>query len=228
MMRGERGPLCSTPLLLAAAACVLLALGGCRSGAREPVRLGWSERGEASWYGNPFHGRRTASGERYDMYLMTAAHRQLPMGTVVEVRNLDNGRRVQVRVNDRGPFVRGRILDLSYAAASELDMVRTGTATIELRVIEMGVLPPSLSAALTVQVGAFQSRDRADALLAKIAGDFADARIEESLPWYRVRVGTFADLAAARAVQSKLLRRGFRSIVTRAGLGPVLSADQAP
>jgi len=225
MMRGELRPLRPRPLLLAAAACVLLALAGCRSGSREQVRLGWSERGEASWYGNPFHGQRTASGERYDMYLMTAAHRELPMGTVVEVRNLDNGRRVQVRVNDRGPFVRGRILDLSYAAATELDMVRTGTAEIELRVIEMGVLPPSPSAVLTVQVGAFQDRDRADALLAKIAGDFVDARIEESLPWYRVRVGTFADLEAARAVQSRLLRRGFRSIVTRAGLGPVLSAE---
>jgi rare lipoprotein A len=106
----------------------------------------------------PFHGQRTASGELYDMYRMTAAHRELPLGTVVQVRNLDNGRRVQVRINDRGPFVRGRILDLSYAAATALDMVRTGTAEVELRVIEMRVLAPSPTAVLTVQVGAFQDR----------------------------------------------------------------------
>jgi rare lipoprotein A len=210
---------------LVAALCVLLALAGCRSGGRGAVRLGWTERGQASWYGNPFHGQRTASGERYDMYLMTAAHRELPIGTVVEVRNLANDRRVQVRINDRGPFVRGRILDLSYSAALELDMVRTGTADIELRVVEMGQLPPSPGAVLTVQVGAFQDRARADALVARLGDDFGDARVEESLPWYRVRVGTFADLGAAQELQNRLLKRGFRSIVTRAGLGPVLSEE---
>src|SRR5688500_15917188 len=109
-----RGPL----PLLAAALCVVLILAGCRSGTRDRVRVGWTERGDASWYGHPFHGRRTASGERFDMYLMTAAHRELPMGTVVEVRNLRNDRRLQVRINDRGPFVRGRIIDLSFAAAT--------------------------------------------------------------------------------------------------------------
>ncbi len=157
------------------------------------------------------------------MYLMTAAHRELPMGTVVEVKNLDNGRRLQVRINDRGPFVRGRILDLSYAAATELDMVRMGTAPIELRVVEMGQLRLPADTVLTVQVGAFQTRERADALLRKLADDFADARIEESLPWYRVRVGTFTAWADAEELQAQLRRRGYRSIVTRAGLGPVLS-----
>jgi len=215
----------SVPLLVAALGVVVL-FAACRSASRDRVRLGWTERGEASWYGFPFHGKRTASGERFDMHMMTAAHRELPMGTVLEVRNLDNDRRVQVRINDRGPFVRGRILDLSFAAATELDMVRTGTAEIELRVIEMGALPPSPSAVLTVQVGAFQDRDRADALLARITRDFADARIEESLPWFRVRVGTFADVGAARELQARLLRKGFRSIVTRAGLGPVLSEEE--
>ena len=215
----------SVPLLVAALGVVVL-FAACRSASRDRVRLGWTERGEASWYGFPFHGKRTASGERFDMHMMTAAHRELPMGTFLEVRNLDNDRRVQVRINDRGPFVRGRILDLSFAAATELDMVRTGTAEIELRVIEMGALPPSPSAVLTVQVGAFQDRDRADALLARITRDFADARIEESLPWFRVRVGTFADVGAARELQARLLRKGFRSIVTRAGLGPVLSEEE--
>ena len=217
-------PRSSLPQLAAALCVLLIVVAGCRSGTRDRVRVGWTERGDASWYGHPFHGRRTASGERYDMYLMTAAHRELPMGTVVEVKNLGNGRRLQVRINDRGPFVRGRILDLSYAAASELDMVRLGTAPIELRVIEMGQLRLPEDTVLTVQVGAFQTRDRADALLAKLlAGDFADARIEESLPWYRVRVGTFTAWTDAEDVQRQLLRRGYRSIVLRAGLGPVLS-----
>jgi rare lipoprotein A len=209
--------------LLAAALCVAISVAGCRSATRDHVRIGWTERGEASWYGLPFHGQRTASGERYDMYLMTAAHRELPIGTVVEVTNLQNDRRVQVRINDRGPFVRGRILDLSYGAATALDMVRTGTAEIELRVVEMGQLPLPADTVLTVQVGAFQTRERADALLAKLADDFADARIEESLPWYRVRVGTFISWSDAEELQHRLLRRGYRSIVTRAGLGPVLS-----
>lgn len=90
------------------------------------------ERGVASWYGEAFHGRSTANGERYDMHRLTAAHRTLPFGTVVEVRNLDNGRSVRVRINDRGPFVRGRIIDLSYAAAREIEMIGPGTARVEL------------------------------------------------------------------------------------------------
>ena len=125
-------------------ALLLVTLGfavSCRSATRDRVRIGWSQRGEASWYGMPFHGRRTASGETYDMYRMSAAHRELPFGTVVEVHNVDNGRRIQVRVNDRGPFVRDRVLDLSYAAATELDMVHSGTARIELRVVELGQVP---------------------------------------------------------------------------------------
>lgn len=210
------------------AALLLATLGSavaCRSARTDRVRIGWSQRGEASWYGMPFHGRRTASGERYDMYRMSAAHRELPFGTVVEVRNVDNGRRIQVRINDRGPFVRGRILDLSYAAAQELDMVRTGTATVELRVVELGEGPLPASAILTVQVGAFQARERAEALARELARDFADVRIEEASPWYRVRVGTFADSREAEELRRRLRRRGYHSIVTRAGLGPRLSGD---
>ena len=208
---------------LAAAALVLLA--GCHSAERGRVRIGWTERGQASWYGNPFHGQRTASGERYDMYMMTAAHRELPLNTIVEVRNLDNDRRVQVRVNDRGPFVKGRILDLSYAAARELDMVRMGTAEIELRVIEMGDPLLAPGDVLTVQVAAFQDRSRADDLVARLTPDFPEAHIEEAAPWYRVRVGAYTDSASAEDVRERLRRRGFLSIVTRAGMGPQLSAD---
>ena len=94
------------------------------------------DRGVASWYGRKFHGRKTASGERYDMHEMTAAHRSLPFGTVVQVVRVDTGDAVVVRINDRGPFVDGRIIDLSYAAAVEIDMVRDGLARVELYLLE--------------------------------------------------------------------------------------------
>jgi len=99
---------------------------------------GYRERGIASWYGTKFHGRRTSSGERYDMYRMTAAHKALPLPTYVEVRNLQNGRTAVLRVNDRGPFHDGRVIDLSYAAALKLDILRTGTGLVEVRALAPG------------------------------------------------------------------------------------------
>jgi rare lipoprotein A len=97
---------------------------------------GWTEQGIASWYGERFHGRQTASGEIYDMDAMTAAHPTLPFGTVLQVVNLDNGRTVRVRVNDRGPYAGGRVLDLSRRAARELEMVGPGTARVHMTVVE--------------------------------------------------------------------------------------------
>jgi rare lipoprotein A len=106
------------------------------------------ERGVASWYGPDFHGHNTSSGERYDMYGMTAAHKTLPIPCYARITNLSNGRSVVVRINDRGPFVGNRIVDLSYSAATRLDIVRTGTAFVELRTID----PGSPSSALTAPV----------------------------------------------------------------------------
>ena len=100
-----------------------------------PVSIGHSETGVASWYGDPYHGRKTASGEVYDMNRFTAAHQSLPFGTWVEVANLTNGKRVTVRITDRGPFVHGRIIDLSRAAAERVDMLGPGTARVRLRVV---------------------------------------------------------------------------------------------
>jgi rare lipoprotein A len=97
--------------------------------------LGWEQTGEASWYGEPYHGRRTSSGERYDMHRLTAAHPSLPFGTRVRVTNLDNGQAVEVRINDRGPFKRGRIVDVSYAAAQRLGSVGAGVIPVRLRVV---------------------------------------------------------------------------------------------
>jgi rare lipoprotein A len=100
-----------------------------------PARVGSTETGIASWYGFPYDGRRAASGEIYDMRQLTAAHRRLPFQTWVEVTNLSNGKQVDVRINDRGPFVKGRVLDLSQAAARDIDMLRAGTARVRLKVI---------------------------------------------------------------------------------------------
>lgn len=94
-------------------------------------------RGHTSWYGRPFHGRKTASGERYDMYKMTAAHKSLPLGTILKVKNLENDKTIYVKVNDRGPYIKGRVLDLSYAAAKELEFVRDGTTEVEAILVKM-------------------------------------------------------------------------------------------
>lgn len=102
---------------------------------RADLDVGMKERGIASWYGDDFHGWVTASGELYDMHALTAAHRTLPLGTVVQVTNVVNGRHVVIRINDRGPYVNGRILDLSYAAAKRLDMLRDGISAIQLEVV---------------------------------------------------------------------------------------------
>jgi rare lipoprotein A len=112
--------------------------------------VGYVERGVASWYGPGFHKVRTSTGEPYDMYAMTAAHKTLPLPAYVRVSNLQNGRSIVVRVNDRGPFVGNRIIDLSYTAASKLDMLRNGTAMVEVRTIE----PGSVGAPLTASVAA--------------------------------------------------------------------------
>ena len=98
---------------------------------------GYHERGIASWYGSKFHGRRTSSGEPYDMHLATAAHKRLPLPTYVEVTNLDNGRKMVVKVNDRGPFVKGRIIDLSAGAAKQLGFYRNGTAKVRVETVEL-------------------------------------------------------------------------------------------
>ena len=120
---------------------------------------GFVERGVASWYGPDFHGVRTSTGEPYDMYSMTAAHRTLPLPAYARVTNLKNGRAVTVRINDRGPFKSNRIIDLSYAAALKLDMVREGTTLVEVRAVEAGdgslPEPPPPATALYAQAGAF-------------------------------------------------------------------------
>jgi peptidoglycan lytic transglycosylase len=149
------------------------------------ARAGDTQTGIASWYGVPYDGRRTASGEIYDMQRLTAAHPTLPFETWVNVTNLSNGKQVQVRINDRGPFVDGRIIDLSLAAAREIDMVRAGLARVRLEVIP----PPPQAAAYAVQAGAFSDPDRAETFRTSLP--FPETEIVErgDPPLWRVLVG---------------------------------------
>src|SRR3989442_2002870 len=138
--------------------------------------VGYVERGYASWYGPGFHGKKTASGEVYDSHRLTAAHRTLPLGTVVQVRSLTNGRLVTVRINDRGPFVKGRIIDLSLAAAQALAMAGPGTDQVELRVVAYSGHPGAWGS-LTVPIASFVEQANAQALARKLTGKYPDVRI---------------------------------------------------
>ncbi|HSL82322.1 MAG TPA: septal ring lytic transglycosylase RlpA family protein [Thermoanaerobaculia bacterium] len=185
------------------------------------------ETGTASWYGGKFHGRLTANGERYDMHGMTAAHKTLPFGTVLEVRNLDNGKVCRVRVNDRGPFVRGRIVDVSYAAAQTLGMIGPGTARVELAVVPAGPAAPVLVAvsgggacsleamtgSFTVQVGAFSESARAATLRDLLRSRFPDAEVRSDGRWHRVQVGAFDERGAAESLRAELERLGWAALV---------------
>ncbi len=166
-------------------------------------RIGDTETGFASWYGAPYHGRATSSGEIYDQEQLTAAHRSLPFQTWVEVTNLDNGKRVTVRITDRGPFVDGRIIDLSLAAAREIDMVRSGIARVRLKVVEA---PKELFA---VQIGAFSSRERADAF----AKNFENTRVIESGSVWRVLVGRALRREEAKRLSEKLHKSAGQALV---------------
>jgi rare lipoprotein A len=158
------------------------------------VSESWSEEGFASWYGPGFDGKRTASGEVYDMEALTAAHRRLPFGTRLRVENLDNDRRTEVRINDRGPFVDDRIIDLSRAAARDIGMLGPGTARVRILVLEVSTM---LKCSL-VQVGAFSVVDNAGALERRMRDDGQAVivrRGDDGLT--RVYIGPYEDLGRA-------------------------------
>jgi|CXWL01.1.fsa_nt_gi rare lipoprotein A len=189
-----------------------LALAACSSlDAPRLFPTGPPERGQASWYGPRFHGRKTASGERYNMHALTAAHRTLPFGTRVAVRNLENGTTVEVRINDRGPFARGRIVDLSYAAAKALDLIGPGTAEVEISVI--GAAPPPSARFLTVQVGAFSLLERAAALRDQLVSEGLAAEVRSDATWHRVQIGRFERSGDAEALRRELERMGWTALV---------------
>jgi rare lipoprotein A len=180
---------------------------------------GYVERGVASWYGPSFHGGYTSSGEPYDMYAMTAAHKTLPLPTYARVTNLKNGRSVVVRINDRGPFVANRIIDLSYTAAAKLDMLREGTTLVEVRALTPGVpeqtvraseLPPP---ALYVQAGAFADPGNAQRLVERLqAAGLSSAFVVSPLigrsQLFRVRLGPVGSVAEFDQLASQLAALG--------------------
>lgn len=196
--------------------------------ATQPAKLGATETGIASWYGHPYHGRRSASGEIYDMEQFTAAHRTLPFGTWLEVTNLQNRKVVDVRINDRGPFIDGRIIDLSLAAARSIDMVGPGTARVRLKVIAppgssaqdpprirspkplpspaSPVLSPAPAAGFyAVQAGTFSNRDDAEAFQAGIRSRFDETRVLRIESVWRVLVGRQMTLEEANTLAGKVL-----------------------
>lgn len=186
---------------------------------------GFEEQGTASWYGEKFHGRKTSNGEIYDMYAMTAAHKTLPLGTFVRVFNLSNHRRVDVRINDRGPFVRGRIIDLSYTAAKKLGVVGPGTAPVKIVALgtPTGRQAPGqpadfrpldyYSGNFTFQVGAFAERTNAERLVHKLGKLHENAHMvtyfDGTRTFYRVRVGRRTNLEAAVRYERMLAESGY-------------------
>ena len=210
---------------------LLIALAACHRGVRyerprdfrpmEAVAPGWTERGIASWYGRPFHGRQTANGEVYDMNRLSCAHKTLPLGTVVRVTNLANGRSLDLRVNDRGPYVHGRIVDCSRAAAQRLGFLDAGTTPVEIEVVAAGAgerplyqeTPEGGVYAYTLQLGAFSDPAGAQALAARLRGDGLTPRIEVAVVngrrFYRVRTGHYPSKAAAAEAAASLYAQGY-------------------
>lgn len=190
---------------------------------------GFVQTGRASWYGTKFHGHRTSSGETYDMNAMTAAHKTLPLPSYVEVRNLDNQRKIIVRVNDRGPFSPGRIIDLSYVAAKKLGITAKGTGRVEIRVIDpteksvstSPVTRPTKVAAINsgqlyLQVGAFTNHDKATQLLNRLVKSTEqnisiNRKANGNRNVYRVRIGPLRSEEAALKLRTQLVPLGIDS-----------------
>jgi len=219
--------------LVGAAGCAAV-----RAPAPPPITNG-VQVGVASWYGPGFHGNRTANGEIYDQYELTAAHPSLPLGTRVMVTNLENGRAVQVRVNDRGPFVDGRAIDLSYAAARTIGMVGPGTVRVRIEVLGPTTLaaavpvaappaspparpsPPAprdvLTGSYTVEVAALSDPDKAEHLRRVLAYRFPDAFVTPlagtSGHYYRVRIGPYPLRTAALEHAQRVVRLGYPAII---------------
>jgi rare lipoprotein A len=191
----------------------------------QPLRshAGYAVDGTASWYGKDFHGKKTSNGEIYDMYAMTAAHKTLPLGVFVRVTNRNNGKSVVVRVNDRGPFVKSRIIDLSFAAASALDVVAAGTAPVRVEALgfkdsdqgEGSYRQPESYAvsSYAVQVGAFTVEENARRLVAQLkkehgAADLRQGTVDGKL-FYRVQAGRYPTLEAAEAAEARFAKNGY-------------------
>jgi len=187
-------------------------------------RLIKSQEGIASWYGKDFHGKRTSNGDIYDMHKLTAAHKELPLGTRVRVTNLENRRQVDVLINDRGPFVRGRIIDLSYAAAKALDMVDQGTALVRITLLSPpSAIPgrqrpsPSSASYYGIQAGSFTKRENARKLYERLQtltkNVFMQTTSCNGRTCYQVRAGWFVNRRQAEELAQQLKNKGFEAII---------------
>jgi rare lipoprotein A len=182
-----------------------------------PAEVGYTEEGNASWYGVPFHGRRASNGEIYDMNKLTAAHRTLPFETMVRVTNLNNGKTTTVRITDRGPFVDNRIIDLSQAAAREIESIGPGVVPVRIEVLGNVDVTAGF---FTVQVGAFHDRGNAERLRDRLSASYSPIFIQQyDAPdgiFYRVRVGKISGQQAAQDFGEKLRNtEGFSPMVLR-------------
>ena len=181
----------------------------------EKMESKWVQYGVASWYGGEFHGRPTSSGEVYDMNQLTCAHNTLPLGTTVMVTNLENGRSLELKVNDRGPFVKERIIDVSYAAAQMLGMWANGTAPVKVEVISLASEPVLR---FTLQVGSFTDETNAQRLAEQLRRNFENVHVATvetpTQKYHRVRVGQFDTREAALVIAEKLSQMGFKVLVT--------------
>lgn len=176
--------------------------------------------GLASWYGPEFHGRRTANGEIYDMYAMTAAHRTLPFNVRVRVTNLENGKRAEFRINDRGPFVSGRIIDLSKSGAEALGFLSKGTARVEIETIGFaGGKAPQRDGTFSIQVGAFLDKENAERFRARLEKRHSPVRIlpfeTQAGKFYRVRLGNFRTEEEAQRYLENLPSEEFQGFIVR-------------
>jgi rare lipoprotein A len=171
-----------------------------------PVAAGYTEQGEASWYGLPFHGRQASNGEIYDMNKLTAAHRTLPFETMVRVTNERNGKSIVVRITDRGPFVNNRIIDLSYAAAREIESIGPGVVPVRLEVLSTGINPEA--GFFTIQVGSFRERANAERFRERLSATYSPTFVKRydtsSGAFYRVHVGKVSGQQAAKEFGERL------------------------
>ncbi|NIQ37288.1 MAG: septal ring lytic transglycosylase RlpA family protein [Proteobacteria bacterium] len=208
---------------LACALCLGFLIYSCAGPTRPPKKIPekrpvYVQRGVASWYGLKFHGKPTASGEIYNMYDLTAAHKTLPLGTDVMVTNLENHRSVLVKINDRGPFVKGRIIDLSYAAARVIGIEEKGTARVKVVAFNLSEPPRRGSPVYAVQVGSFSEKENAERLLRELKKFFDEAymTVLETTGgnYYRVRVGRFGSKDKAYRTAEQLVSLGYSVLIT--------------
>jgi len=171
------------------------------------------QKGIASWYGKEEHGKLTANGERYDMYALTAAHKELPLGSIVRVRCLKTGKSITVRINDRGPHVPGRVIDMSYTGAQRLGIVNLGLTEVELTLLN-GSSSDKKDGHFAVQVASYSNRDSAVRLAHEIAGAKVVSVVVNGVTYYRVKIFGFATRAEAERYKTRARKRFSGALVT--------------